>query len=1813
MFTPNQGQLYYRPTTGASVSAQTANFSSSGSPYPYWIQLTRSGNTFTASLSSDAQYWTQIGSTTISMAQDVYIGMAVSTNFVTATLDYVSLSSPSAPAPVITQISATTGSIGSQTVITGSGFGASQGTSAVVLNDNPMTINSWSDTSITVTVPSGAVSGYIAASVTPGMNDSNAVYFTVTTQPLTSGWLDQNIGASGGSATYSNSTFTLVGANGNIGNTADGFHFVYQPLSGDGTIVARVANIQGAGSPQVGVMIRETLTPDSTTAFLMYNPNQGQFYYRSTTGAAISEQTNNFSSSAYPYWVKLTRSGNVFTGSMSSDGETWQQIGTETISMATNVYIGMAVSSIYVTATFDYVSLSTPSAPAPSITGLSATTGSIGSQIIITGSGFGTTQGSSAGILSDAPMTINSWNDTSITATIPSGAVSGYVAVSVAPSMNDSNAMSFTVTTQPLPTGWLDLDIGASGGSATYSSGTFAVVGANGNIGNTADGFHFVYQPLSGDGTIVARVANIQGAGSPQVGVMIRETLTSGSNDAFIMYHPNQGQFYYRTTTGATVSEQTANFIDSAYPYWVRLTRSGTTFTAYLSPDGVYWTQIGTETISMATNVYIGMAVSSNSVTAAFDNVSLGTGTPYPVPTVSTLSPTSAAVGYSITISGSTFGASQGASTVYFNGVQATTITSWSDTQIVATLPSGASTGPVTVVENGVGSNTNVLLKIYNPVISSVTPPAAPAGGQVVITGSDLAAPALSQPGQVMFNGVAATPYYFSWSTTSLTVNVPTGATTGPMTVVVDGVPSSAVTFTVGPPLSISSVSPGSGSFGSTVTVTGVGFGTTQSDSVLTFDGASDAGIVSWSDAQIVAILPPDASTGPVTVTVADITVDGPSFQVTSALQLSDSLGHQSSYASVVVGGKWAVSSAQGSGCSSCTLRGNVTTQYDSFGNVASTTDELGNVTSYTYDSNNNLTSVTQPAVSGGTPTTTYTYNNFGEVLTMTDPLGHVTTNTYDSHGNLISVAAPAPGGGASASVTQFAYNSLGELTQLTDPLGHVTNVAYNSVGLISSITDPQSNVTTYAYDSRGNRTNVTDALSHVTSYTYDSGSRLTQITYPDSTTTSFTYDYRGRRISVTDQNGKTTSYAYDDADRLTSVTDAASHVTAYTYDTENNLLSITDANGHATSFGYDAFGRVTQTTFPSNLSETYAYDADNNLTSKTDRKGQTIQYVYDALNRLSDKTYPDSTSVEYTYDLVGKVTQVNDPTGTYGFSYDNMGRLTGTATEYSFLTGTFTNAYAYDAASNRTGFTAPDSSTNTYSYDTLNRLTGLSNSWAGSFEFSYDALSRRTQMTRPNNVTTNYTFDNLSRLLNVVHQKSGSTIDGAAYTLDSAGNRTVKTDQMASVTSNYTYDSIYELTHVTQGSSTTESYSYDPVGNRTASLGVSSYANNSSNELTATSSATYTYDYNGNTTSKTDSTGTTSYTWDYENRLASATVPSSGGTVTFKYDPFGRRLEKVSPTTTSIFEYDNDALIETVNSSGSAVARYADGQEIDEPLAMQRGTATDYYEQDGVGSVTSLSSSTGALAQTYTYDSFGNIANSSGSLTNFFRYTGREFDMETGLNFYRARYDNPALGRFVSEDPIGLAGGINLYVYANSNPVSLIDPLGLYDGWDLLKDAGSFSEAFADTFTFGSASRLNDGIAGLFGGPAVPVNRCGWAHKAGTIAGVAATTALGGAAGAEAAEANAGTKGFEFSHWIPERMGGPRSVFNGNYVSQKFAYLTDPFRYPPPAGAAMRWGPKLNPAAQQILRIPWVYPGAAAGAGFGAASAAAAGGCGCN
>jgi RHS repeat-associated protein len=147
------------------------------------------------------------------------------------------------------------------------------------------------------------------------------------------------------------------------------------------------------------------------------------------------------------------------------------------------------------------------------------------------------------------------------------------------------------------------------------------------------------------------------------------------------------------------------------------------------------------------------------------------------------------------------------------------------------------------------------------------------------------------------------------------------------------------------------------------------------------------------------------------------------------------------------------------------------------------------------------------------------------------------------------------------------------------------------------------------------------------------------------------------------------------------------------------------------------------------------------------------------------------------------------------------------------------------------------------------------------------------------------------------------------------------------------------------------------------------------------------------------------------------------------------------------------------VDGSGNVLARYQNQMRVDEPLTEQRSGTASYYLQDGLGSPTSLSSGSGTLANTYTFDSYGKLTDSTGTLTNPFRYTAREFDQETGLYYYRARYYDGTVGRFISEDPIGFVGGINKYAYVLDNPIDRNDAFGLrteIDFWNPLPYFGS-------------------------------------------------------------------------------------------------------------------------------------------------------------
>jgi RHS repeat-associated protein len=749
---------------------------------------------------------------------------------------------------------------------------------------------------------------------------------------------------------------------------------------------------------------------------------------------------------------------------------------------------------------------------------------------------------------------------------------------------------------------------------------------------------------------------------------------------------------------------------------------------------------------------------------------------------------------------------------------------------------------------------------------------------------------------------------------------------------------------------------------------------------------------------------------------------------------------------------------------------------YDENRNMVTATDENGHVTRYEHDANANVTLIQDPL--GGI--TFYTYSELNKVTSRTDPLGNVTRFAYDGRGNLISITDPAGG------VSNISYDSKGNIVEITNPLGLERHLAYDQNSYLTSVADASGAVTNFSYDSVGNLIKAIDPMGNVNRFQYSSLNRLLNITDPLGNVTTNAYDLLGNRTSLKDANGNTTFYAYNYRGQITELKDALGNVTRAAYGGVgcpscgkgvDRLTSLTDANGNATGYQYDTSGRLIRETDPLGNTATYSYDAAGNLVAKTDANGHTILYAYDALNRLIEKTYPDGTKEVFGYDANGNILVASNKDISYNFLYESNGGLINVIDSNGRII-----QYQYDSLGNRVQMTPPEGGPIDYRYDANNRLSEIIAD-GGSYRFAYDALGRRVQLILSNGTYVDYIHDPGSRLTNLSHKTSGeSLIDQFAYTHDGVGNRLTKTD--TEVQTSYFYDAIYQLTQVLpsglQGENPligqkAERFSYDPVGNRlTGPKKMDFYSYDKANQLTGDRRFGYENDQNGNLIKKTliDTDGGIkifSYQYDYENRLIMVEIRKADRvkTVTFAYDPFGRRISKTIlredlledeedqgedlaeenelPRITQ-FVYDHEDIILEYNRRGKVKTRYIHGPGVDEPLAVVKKGVMYYYHADGLGSITALTDEQGTVVQQYEYDSFGRITKSGIFLRQPYTFTGREWDQETGLYYYRARHYDPKTGRFLSRDPIGFAGGdMNLPRYVLNNPVIYRDPWGLW------------------------------------------------------------------------------------------------------------------------------------------------------------------------
>jgi RHS repeat-associated protein len=479
------------------------------------------------------------------------------------------------------------------------------------------------------------------------------------------------------------------------------------------------------------------------------------------------------------------------------------------------------------------------------------------------------------------------------------------------------------------------------------------------------------------------------------------------------------------------------------------------------------------------------------------------------------------------------------------------------------------------------------------------------------------------------------------------------------------------------------------------------------------------------------------------------------------------------------------------------------------------------------------------------------------------------------------------------------------------------------------------------------------------------------------------------------------------------------------------------------------------------------------------------MQQIFgDAANASNGSTVRTITSA---YDAASQVTSVSDPSSTINFTLDNLGRATTIAQSVNGLTPTVSLAQAFDAMNNRTELKATITSTldfkNTYQYDKLQRLTDIVQQGqsggnavlAKHVTFAYNALSQRTQIARYQSngttnavATTDFTYDSANRLSGVAHKQGSTNLNTYAYTYDPL-SRIATIVSTLEGTDTYSYDQTSQLVGATHTSQSNETYGFDANGNQNTT----GFTTGTNNQTTAGLGFTYTFDDEGNRTSKTETaTGKVEeYTWDYRNRLAKVVFRNTSGgaivkQVDYEYDPYNRLVHRTfdadgagsGAATDQFWVYDAgiNAVLQFDGSSASNLShRYLWSNSVDELLADEQiaGSNTLWGLADHLGSlrdIADLNEGTGVTSITNhrTFNSFGKlISETNAAVDMLFAFTGKQYDEATALQHNLFRWYDPALGQWLSEDPLSFsAGDENVRRYVGNGVLGSKDPTGLQD-----------------------------------------------------------------------------------------------------------------------------------------------------------------------
>ena len=766
---------------------------------------------------------------------------------------------------------------------------------------------------------------------------------------------------------------------------------------------------------------------------------------------------------------------------------------------------------------------------------------------------------------------------------------------------------------------------------------------------------------------------------------------------------------------------------------------------------------------------------------------------------------------------------------------------------------------------------------------------------------------------------------------------------------------------------------------------------------------------------------------------------------------------------------------------------------FDGYNRRTAVTDAMGNVTATRYDADGNAISSRLDGelidLPGGTNNvrlaeTTYTYDALNRLVQSDQAFFDTATGTNIAGGHAI---------------TRTIYNANSQVLQSIDANNHALTIAYDSANRRSIVTDAKGNTESYTYDRNNNVVLLievdhsdlgTPAQTFHTSYAYDGLDRRVQRVDSLGNASQFGYDSRNNQVTLTDPRGNFTRYDYDGLNRgtgrtrfITSSGDGSGAVIGYitnlqTWDDSSRLTGQTDANTNTTAYVYDSLDRLTLTVFADGTTNGAVYDVHDNATIASDANGNVINTTYDLLNRATAKTIAQGAGVSgttfenYQYDGLSRTVLAQNDDSRVTRSYDSLSH-TVHETQQVVSSGApvRTVACTYDGVGNTLSCTYPGGRVVNCTYDNLNRQQTNSDLSGTIAIYKYFGATRVERRDYGNGTRAAYSYDPIRRMTNSGQTviSGGAPIDSRAYAWDAANNQTVVNDLLAPTLDarSFAYDSVNRLVQSdTAVAGPTISYNLDRVGNRlnvTGGTNAGSYFMNPAvppadfqmNQYTTTPFGTCTNDPNGNLVS----VGVQDFfAYDYRNRLLEAFRFNGAAYdhTSAKYDCFGRRIEESVASSVTRYYYAGWREIEEQDGTDGTAATYVWGNGIDELLSMSRGAQKYFYHADNLDSIRKVTDASHNIVEQYSYDDYGTPSFFNGSglalagtqIGNSTLFTGRRYDPETGLYYYRSRYLDPRAGRFTTRDTIGLWGDQNelgnAYAYVGNRPTSAADPTGL-------------------------------------------------------------------------------------------------------------------------------------------------------------------------